>query len=84
MWEEKLKKVDKEVIKQVTATHLHRYQNRLRMAQNGSSGYRPDELYHLLSIWEAIEYKDFEVSNMTKSEKAELVDALLDEDLIDY
>lgn len=59
--------------------HIQRYQNRLRKAQCGISGFRENELIELINIWNEVKYKNFIFKDLSKKAMVEVSDAVFDD-----
>jgi len=69
-----------ERLSRLHAMHIRRYRGRLDAANNGATGYRPSELVHLIKLWNEVEAKKFIFADLSEKAKAEVVDAIFDEE----
>lgn len=77
-----LRDIPIDIIKALSEKHVNRYQSRINRALAGERGYKLPELSMLLSLWEGIISKNYDVIKMTEPEKSELCDALADEGIL--
>lgn len=66
-----------EMARTLLEKHLHRYRSRL-VTPWPLARIRPDELRHLIALWESMAKKGFE--ELTPEEFSELFDAIMDEE----
>ena len=72
-----------EKLKQLTERHIRRYRNHLRLAESGSDlglSVNVNETRYYLSIWNSIQSKEFNWSQLNVQERREVRDALDDEE----
>ena len=70
----------KESLERLTKIHLARYKSRIARGLKGDTFVRVGELRRLLSLWYEVHTKGFDFDKLSRSARAEVLDALLDEE----
>jgi hypothetical protein len=68
-----------EKLRALHGPHVRRYRGRLDAHNAGQSGYRPEELVHLIRLWNEVEAKGFKFDELSDAAKREVLDAIFDE-----
>lgn len=74
------KSVPKDVVARFTSLEITRFTTRVERAEQGIRGYNIEECRRYLGIWKSIQAKDYDWEKLTAVERAEVLDALDDDE----
>jgi len=67
-----------ETVLKLAQQHIDRFTYRVTMARAGHKGYREEECIRYLKIWQSIQHKQGRWENLTRDERIEVGDALVE------
>jgi len=65
-------------LKALAERYLILYGEKLEAANRGKPGYAIEELCHLITVWQAVELKEYNWERLTDDERAEVYEAIMD------
>jgi hypothetical protein len=63
-------------LRRLTNTHINRYTNMIRMAENGSTNIRVGECAMYLNLWESVKHVEYDYNKCSQAAQNEIIDAL--------